>query len=166
MDAKVEIVNGTPNNDTLNTYNLSEIINGLAGGDAINAKGGNDVINGGDGIDTLTGGPGADAFLFDLKPKKKSNFDHITEFLPGTDEIRLDLDIFTKLKPGDLKKKAFFAKKKADEGHDGNDRIVVDKKSGECWYDKDGEGGAKAKLFAILDGSPDDISHTDFVVVA
>ena len=136
-----------------------------AGDDTIDARGGNDIVNGGEGRDTLAGGLGFDAFIFDAK-LKKSNADHVTQFLPSTDEIRLDLDIFTKLKLGELPKKAFFAKKNADEAKDSKDRIVVDTKSGECWYDKDGKGGAKAKLFAILDGSPDDISHSDFVVVA
>ncbi len=144
---------------------LDDDIQGLAGDDTIDARGGDDVVNGGGGRDKIVGGLGADGFAFADK-LKKTNADHIADFLPGTDEIRLDLDIFTKLKLGDLKKNAFFAKKNADEGHDGNDRIVVDKKSGECWYDKDGQGGAKAKLFAILDGSPDNISFTDFVIVA
>ena len=103
--------------------------------------------------------------MFDAK-LKKSNADHIADLLPGTDRVMLDQGVFKKLKLGELKKNAFFAKKNADEAHDGNDRIVVDRKSGECWYDGDGEGGKKAKLFAILDTGAKDISNDDFVVVA
>jgi len=147
-------------------YNLSEVINGLAGNDTINARGGNDLITPGNGNDFVTGGPGADAYLLDFKPKKNSNVDHITDFQPGIDEFRLDKSVFKKLKLGDLGKKAFFAAKKANEAHDGNDRIVVDRKSGECFYDSDGMGGKNAKLFAILDTGAKGIGHDDFVVVA
>ncbi len=159
-----EIVNGTTKDDTIVTYSLSETINGLAGNDVINARGGNDLVNGGLGKDILTGGPGADGFLFDAKLKAK-NADHITDFLPGTDELRLDKSVFKGLKTGDLKAKAFFAKKKANEAKDGKDRIVYDTKRGDVWFDKDGKGGSKATLVATLDGAPD-LAHTDILVIA
>ena len=38
--------------------------------------------------------------------------------------------------------------------------------SGKLRYDKDGKGGHKAKLFAILDDGPNDLSHHDFLIVA
>ena len=160
-----EIVNGTPGADNIATYGLSETINGLAGNDTINALAGNDIANGGEGKDILTGGPGTDAFLFDVKPRK-ANLDHITDLIAGIDEVRLDKTIFKKLALGPLQEKAFYAKKKADEAHDGNDRIIVDTKSGKCRYDPDGEGGKKAKVFAILDTGADAISSSDFVVIA
>ena len=65
-----------------------------------------------------------------------------------------------------LKEKAFFAKAGAKKAKDGKDRIIYNTETGETWLDKDGVGGKKAKLFAILDGSPDALSHNDFVVVA
>jgi Ca2+-binding RTX toxin-like protein len=159
-----ETVNGTPGNDTITTYSLSEPINGLGGKDKIDARGGDDLVSGGEGKDTLTGGLGADGFRFDVKLKGK-NADHITDFTPGVDSLVLDKSIFKKLKVGELKTKSFFAKKKADEAKDGKDRIVYDTKSGDVWFDKDGKGGSKAKLFATLDGSPD-LAHTDILVIA
>ena len=159
-----ETVNGTEGNDTINTYSLNEPINGLGGKDIINAKGGNDAIDGGNGKDILTGGPGLDAFRFDAK-LRNSNADHITDFTPAVDKIVLDHSIFTKLKVGELAGKAFFAHRNADEGKNSKDLIVYDTKSGELWYDKDGEGGAKSKLIATLDNHAD-IGHTDFLVVA
>ena len=45
------------------------------------------------------------------------------------------------------------------------DRIVYDKESGKLRYDKDGEDGHKAKRFAILDDSPNDLAHHDFLIV-
>ncbi len=164
-EVAIEIVNGTPGNDIITTYGFSETINGLAGDDTINAAGGNDVVDGGEGKDSLTGGPGSDALLFSAK-LKKGNLDHITDLAPGTDEVWLDQSVFKKLKLGELTEKAFYAKKKADEAHDGNDRIIVDTKSGKCRYDPDGTGDKKAKLFAILDTGADDISYSDFVVIA
>jgi serralysin len=86
--------------------------------------------------------------------------------LHATDEIWLDQSVFTKLKLGDLRKSAFYAHKNADEAKDGKDRIVYDPKSGKCYYDKDGIGGKEAKLFAILDNSPNDLNHNDFLVIA
>jgi hypothetical protein len=160
-----QIVNGTPGNDVITTYGLSETINGLAGDDTIDGRGGNDIVNGGEGKDNLTGGPGADAFFFNVRPRK-ANIDHITDLTPGLDEIRLDQTIFKKLKLGELQQKAFFAKRKADEAHDKSDRIIVDTKSGKCRYDPDGTGDKKAKVFAILDTGADDIGYSDFVVVA
>ena len=53
----------------------------------------------------------------------------------------------------------------AKTAHDGDDRIVYDTRSGKLYYDKDGAGGHHAQLFAILDGSPDNISAKDFLIV-
>ena len=101
-----------------------------------------------------------------MKPKK-ANLDHITDLVASNDEVWLDQSVFKKLnKLGALQKKAFFAKKNADEAHDRNDRIIVDTKSGKCRYDPDGDGDKTAKVFAILDTGADDVSHLDFVVVA
>ena len=84
-----------------------------------------------------------------------------------TDFIELDHTIFSKIKigTGHLKKSAFFAHDGAHKAHDSTDRIVYDKTSGDLYYDRDGAGGHHAKLFAILDGSPDHISAKDFLIV-
>ena len=122
-------------------------------------------MSGGEGKDKLTGGAEGDAFLFDVKLKGK-NVDHITDFLPGTDTLRLDHDIFKKLKVGDLKKGAFFAGNKVNDGKDDKDLVIYDKKSGKVYYDADGPGGARAKLIAILDDSPNKLKASDIEIVA
>jgi Ca2+-binding RTX toxin-like protein len=157
-------VNGSANADTIAAYNLGEKISGLAGDDTIDAKGGNDTVDGNEGKDTLTGGPGGDTFVFSAK-LKKANVDHITDFTPGTDTVQIDASVFKKLGPGDLSRKAFFAKKNADSAKDKKDRIIYDTKSSELYFDKDGKGGKGGKLFAILDGKPD-IDHGDIVIIA
>lgn len=58
--ATIDVINGTPGNNTITTYGLSETINGLDGNDTINAKAGNDIVNGGLGTDLILGGTGAD----------------------------------------------------------------------------------------------------------
>lgn len=162
---ETETVNGTPGDDTITTYGLSEPVNGLAGKDTIDARGGNDVISGGEGKDRLTGGEGTDGFRFDVK-LKGANVDRVTDFVPGVDNLVLDREVFKKLKVGDLKKSAFFAGNKVDEGKDDKDLVVYDKKSGKLFYDADGPGGADAKLVAILDGSPNALKAGDIIVVA
>ena len=160
---EIALIKGVVENLTLAGIAVSATGNALA--NKLVGNGVANVLTGGDGNDTLTGGGGGDSYVFDLKPNKTTNIDHITDFAPGVDTIVLDKSVFTKLKVGDLKAKAFFAKKNADEAKDGKDRIIYDTTSGELRYDKDGKGGVKAKLFGDADGSPD-IDARDFVVVA
>ena len=126
------------------------------------------VLAGNLGNDFLTGSGGTDTFLFDTKLNKLSNVDHVTDMVHLTDFLELDHTVFSRIKLGDghLKDAAFYAGHGAHNGHDGSDRIVYDTDSGGLYYDRDGAGGHKAKLFAYLDGSPDDISAKDFIIVA
>jgi serralysin len=126
---------------------------------------GANALDGELGKDSLTGGEAGDAFVFSVRPKK-ANADHVIDFLPGEDAIHLDHDTFAKLDLGELGRKAFYAARNAHEAKDGNDRIIYDTDSGKVRYDKDGKGGHEAKLFAILDGSPNDLSHDDVLIVA
>jgi Ca2+-binding RTX toxin-like protein len=153
----VPSVDGGAGNDVLTGSSL--VANVLKGGD------GDDRLNGGSSIDTLTGGLGVDTFLFD-EAIAKSNVDHVVDFVPGSDELRLDKSFFKGLKAGDLKKKFLYAKKNAEKAADKDDRLIYDTKSGEFRFDKDGKGGAKAKIIAVLDGSPDKLAHSDVVIVA
>ncbi|MEP3890878.1 MAG: cadherin-like domain-containing protein [Hellea sp.] len=57
----INVIDGTPGNDSINGTFGDDVINGLAGNDVIRGRAGDDVLNGGDGNDTLTGGDGADA---------------------------------------------------------------------------------------------------------
>jgi Ca2+-binding RTX toxin-like protein len=135
-----------------------------SGNDLANVISGNDganILAGGLAFDFLTGGGGSDTFLFDTKLAEES-VDHITDFVAPTDHIGLDADVFRKVNDGGALKKKFFAEGKAD---DGNDYIVYKEKNGGLYYDKDGDGHAKGKLFAILDGSPDDLKAADFLIL-
>ena len=61
--------------------------------------------------------------------------------------------------------KEFFAGNNVDEGKEAKDLVVYDEKSGKLWYDKDGAGGAHAKLVAIIDHAPN-LNADDFSVIA
>jgi Ca2+-binding RTX toxin-like protein len=162
--ATTDPIDGTPGNDTITTYSLSETIRGLEGNDTINAMGGNDSIDGGLGNDLLTGGPGADRFAFitAIKPKG-SNVDTIADFSAADDTILLDNAIFKKLKTeGTLAGKFFELGKKAKSG---KDAIIYNDKNGDVLYDKNGNKKGGAILFAKLEGSPDDVSAPDFLVI-
>ena len=58
--ATTDTVNGTEGPDFIQTFSLSESINGLGGDDTINGLAGNDIILGGAGFDQIAGGGGND----------------------------------------------------------------------------------------------------------
>jgi hypothetical protein len=120
-------------------------INGTKSIDTIAGSIKGDVINGGEGGDTLQGNAGADAFVFDAS----FGVDHIADFRRKEgDKIHLDDAVFTRLKLGVLKKKAFEIGEEADSR---KDRIIYDKEDGIVRYDDDGSGKHKAVIVAVLD---------------
>ena len=60
VSAAGQVINGTPNDDTLSGGSGNDIINGLAGNDTLYGNDGNDTLNGGAGADALYGGAGND----------------------------------------------------------------------------------------------------------
>jgi Ca2+-binding RTX toxin-like protein len=73
-------INGTGNT-------LNNVLTGNGGNNALNGGAGVDVLAGGGGADSLTGGAGADTFKLSTAT---GGADLITDFLSGTDLIRLD----------------------------------------------------------------------------
>lgn len=124
-------------------------------------------LNGGVGNDLLTGGTGPDTFVFDatVKPKATAaaNADTILDFNPAEDTIELAASMFTKLKVGVLKKKAFDSgkKKPAKDTH----AVYYDEKNGDLWYDQNGkkQKGKGDVLVATLDPGLD-LTAADIVV--
>jgi Ca2+-binding RTX toxin-like protein len=106
---------------------------GGAGNDAITGNAANNTLDGGAGNDTLTGGAGADTFVFGAALDAASNVDLITDFVHGTDRLRLDDAIFAQAAFGE--------------------HLLYDQATGELRYDADGAGGADAVLFAVLGAS-------------
>ncbi len=138
---------------------------GLAGADILTGRGGKDMLYGGTeadslyggtGSDILTGGAGADNFYFDTALTARNNVDTITDFKSSNgDRLVLSEQIFTALNPhsASLSAAAFYASN-AGIAHDRNDRIIYEKDTGNLFYDPDGNGAAKATLFAVLSHHP------------
>jgi Ca2+-binding RTX toxin-like protein len=157
-----DIASGGGGNDFVFGFDGKDKLSGGAGSDFLNGGAGADTLYGGTGVDTLIGGAGADSFRFDQRPSS-GGVDVIVDFSHRTDKIAFDNADFTKVGPnGSLNSAAFYSGTKA---HDASDRIIYDKASGNLYYDADGTGHTLKVLVAILDGSPDNVSAGDFVVL-
>jgi Ca2+-binding RTX toxin-like protein len=117
-----------------------------SGNDYVRGQGGHDTLNGGKGQDTLIGGDGDDVFIFDSE-LISGNADRTDAFATGTDEIRFDNDIFTRLGPvGAVAANRIV---QATAAGDSNDRLIYNASNGNLWYDPDGTG-AKAKVLVAV----------------
>lgn len=76
---------GQGGNDRLIGGGGNDRVSGGNGRDVLNGNGGRDTLDGGKGNDQLTGGGGVDRFVF----KGTAGDDTITDFLIGTDKIRI-----------------------------------------------------------------------------
>lgn len=143
-------------------YVSIEGVVGGAGNDDIGGTSGANTLNGMGGNDILRGKGGADTFIFSTRPSA-TNVDHIRDFSVVDDMIHLDDAIFTALKPGKLPATMF--KNIATGKQDADDVVLYRSSTGALYYDKDGAGGEKAVLFAILDTKPANLSAADFLVI-
>ena len=110
------------------------------------------------------GGSGLDIFVFKDKLNKKTNVDKIADFNAADDTIYLAKSAFSKIgKKGVMKKSAFHF---GTEAHDANDRIVVNKKTGAFFYDRDGNGdAAQVQVGTLSKNDLKAVSHLDFFVM-
>ena len=166
----------TSADDSVSGRRGDDKIDGLAGHDELFGDDGDDQLAGGIGDDWLRGGAGSnklaggqgfDAFVFDTKlgkgkgadPDTVFTFSKIKDFANGEDRILLDSLIFKALEQGPLSPDAFAIGKKAKSAD-----IHILFKNGEIRYDKDGEGGKAAILFAKVDPSLA-IDADDFLMI-
>jgi VCBS repeat-containing protein len=139
-------------------------LTGDGGANLLSGGGGSDLLSGRRGNDTLIGGGGKDRFVFDVK-FKPGNADDITDFKHNRDLIALDDKIVRGIGEA-IDGGEFYAKKHATAAHDADDRLIYDKKTGNIYYDADGntDGGEDAILFATLTTKPA-LDAGDFVIV-
>ena len=64
---------------------MANVLSGAAGNDTVSGGAGNDTMRGDAGADALTGGAGNDVFVFN----STSGSDTISDFLAGTDDVRI-----------------------------------------------------------------------------
>ena len=91
--AAIDTLTGGGGVDTIKGGGANDVIVGGAGADVIDGEAGDDSITGGADADTLTGGAGKDDFLYSLADSEstQAKTDTITDFVTGSDEIRISL---------------------------------------------------------------------------
>ena len=136
-------IDGTGNyrDNVLAGNDASNLLKGVHGNDTLNGGAGDDELRGGDGNDSLEGGTGADGFVFNNPLSDATNVDHILDFVPAIDQIRLENAVFTALAGGALNADAFVL---GTAALDADDRILYDAATGNLYYDRDGTGAAVA----------------------
>ncbi len=138
--------------------NLDNRLTGNGGANVLNGGAGHDFLDGASGNDILTGGIGADTFAFTTPLHALRNLDTLTDFVSGTDKIRLSSAIFREMGLSD----AFFHPGATAQAPD--DRILYNPSTGTLSYDADGTGTLAAIQFVVLSGAPA-LLYTDIQVV-
>jgi len=173
-----DTLNGGGGNDTLNGGGANDLLNGGGANDLLDGGDGNDTLSGGDGNDTLTGRLGNNQFLFNTA-LPMAGVDRITDFSIGfhDDKIVLDKSVFSALEtpPDNVLLTTDFAvinvAAAAEVVAAGNnpDEIVYNRQTGNLFYNPNNKVagfGAGGGRFATIIGSPDNLSNTNFRVVA
>lgn len=134
-------------------------------GNQIRSGAGNDILYGKHGVDVLYGGAGSDTFVLDTPLNGTNNVDHIKDFDPVADSVRLSRVIFTTLAAGNLAAGAFQANA-TGTATQSDDRIVYNTTTGDLYYDADGSGAGAAIKFAAFSTTVKPVlSAADFIVV-
>lgn len=160
------VMTGNAGNNRLEGRDGNDTLIGGAGRDTLIGGNGNDSIAGGIGPDVLQGGAGQDTFSF-AEIEGAGSRDSITDFVSGQDKIVLDAAVFTAIGPeGNFTANdpRFYAAAGATQGHDADDRIIVNLFGGgfEVYYDPDGSGPSPSQNLVLINGSTP--QATDFAV--
>jgi Ca2+-binding RTX toxin-like protein len=161
-------INGTGNTlaNILYGNSANNVLAGLAGNDTLSAGLGDDVLRGGAGNDILAGGAGADSFLFFEAPGA-ANADRITDFVSGTDKLKLDdaayagIGVLGSFAAADPR---FHAGAGLTAGTEVDDRVIYSSSTGNLYYDADGSGAEVSQLIATLQGAPT-LAASDVAVI-
>jgi serralysin len=138
-----------------------DVIIGNAIANTLHGRDGDDVLNGGAGNDTLWGGVGKDRFIFN----SREGFDRIEDFSVPGDTIALDNAVFEAFARDGAIRKGWFKTLGSGATIDRNDFIQYDRKSGDLYYDADGNrAGAERVLIAELDAGLR-LSSKDFLII-
>jgi Ca2+-binding RTX toxin-like protein len=173
---KIENLTGSDEADTLLGNAIRNILVGNDGSDSLSGLGGNDVLRGGDGDDrleggngndNLTGGSGADTFVL-AAPSNSSDpsDDRIFDFVAGEDVIEIDAAAFGGgLLAGAPLDPDQFVANGSGRAKDAQDRFMLNTRTGELYFDVDGEGGINKVLIATFEGPLPQLTEADFMIV-
>jgi len=151
----IENLSGGSGHDRFIGSALANTLRGNAGSDTLHGGLGNDVLYG--GTDT-----GLDIFAFDTAPSAKTNKDKIMDWDYRYDTIQLENAVFKSLKKSGTLSKMMF--KLGAAAGDGNDFIGYNSKTGDVWYDSNGNKAGGYVVFANI-GAHKHIAYNDFVVI-
>jgi len=139
---------------------------GNAEGNILTGGAGSDILIGGAGNDTLTSGAGIDHFVFNTAIGA-TNIDTITDFVSGTDKIRLSDAIFTAFgnAVGAIDPTQFRSFAGTLVGQDANDYILYNTTSRALSYDADGSGAGAAVQIAIIGATATTVVASDIITM-
>ncbi len=132
---------------------------GNSGANTLSGGAGNDVLTGASGADTLNGGSGADSFCY---RKIAEGGDLVKDFAEG-DVFKFYSAGFGNLAKGALGSGVFHAWGSSN-GHDANDRFVLNTVTDTLYYDSNGSASGGLTKIATL-GNGFTLSDNDFLIV-
>jgi Ca2+-binding RTX toxin-like protein len=148
-------------------------VGGDGNGDVIYGGAGNDSLNGGDGNDQiLFGGSGDDIFVFtEAHPFGSGTL--VGDFSNDgeNDSIQLEIDGFSALTTavGSTLSSTEFKANDTGTADEADDRIIYNTRTGDLYYDADGNGGGGAVFIAHLASAPGEdpptLTAADFTVI-
>lgn len=161
MSDNIEYLVLTETGNFNGTGNMSDnVMIGNAGVNTLDGAAGNDILIGAARQDRLTGDAGADKFVF---ATPGDGVDRISDFSRQEgDKLVLVTQGFTGLDPNNFQASQFTLGRRAK---DADDRLIYHKKSGNLFYDVDGQGGVARVKIATLDNKPV-LGANDFQIVA
>lgn len=168
-----DIINGVAGRDAILGLTGNDTLNGGAGDDFLNGQEGNDVLIGGSGNDTLVGGSGSDQFVFDTDrvfTNSSLGVDQINDFSVGTGQIRISKNTFNRIdniNNGQLISSDFAIVTSDLAVGSSSAEIVYNSANGKLFYNanESATGLGFGGQFAILNGSPDNLSASSFFVI-
>ncbi len=142
-----DIINAGAGNDGLRGGKGDDTLLAGDGNDMLWGEAGDDILAGGLGKDSMYGGEGRDTFLFNTVPD--GNRDAIADFEAGVDTIALDRVAFKAFNALDHVSADNIA---LGAAQDPNDYLIY--KSGNLYYDADGNGSGAMVVIANIAYSP------------
>jgi VCBS repeat-containing protein len=161
-------LSGQAGHDNLVGENGDDQLSGGDGDDSLEGGDGDDGLVGGDGVDFLTGGVGSDVLtggvdsdFFNFQSSSDGP-DEITDFVSGTDTIRVSADGFGGGLAAGGTVSLVSGSDPVVEGDSG--QFLYDTDDGRLLWDIDGTGNRDAVLVATFGNIPS-LEATDFIVI-